>query len=162
MADDGAVAKPFGKWPGPAVVLSRGDVGAVRVPRLADFGTVGGAGSISIASGSPFIVSSAKAWYFGRDESGCSCVFEDAFRGAFGRFVASDARRGDDSLGPGKAQCGSLKVSAHSSGANFVAGPLAGGKLTLGGGPGGGGGMGYDCGRAWLCENGEIGGGPID
>ena len=93
VADEGAVAEPFGI--APAVVLSFGDDGAVRVPFIG-LGVGAGTESISMASASPSSESSVKAWYLGREASDSSCVFEvlfcgtEAFRAAFGRFVASD------------------------------------------------------------------------
>jgi hypothetical protein len=57
--------------------------------------------SISMASASPFVASSAKAWYFGREASVWVCAFgcgTEVFRPALGRFVASEARRGDVSF----------------------------------------------------------------
>ena len=59
VADDGAVAHPFGIGPGPAAVFNLGDVGAVRVPLFTGFGKGGVPESISMAS--PLPVSSVKA-----------------------------------------------------------------------------------------------------
>jgi hypothetical protein len=86
VAEEGAVADPFGMTP--AVVSGVDDA-----PE-----------SMSIASGSPFSASSVKAWYLGREASDSSCVFDElfcgteAFRAAFGLFVASDDRLCDVSF----------------------------------------------------------------
>jgi hypothetical protein len=172
VADDGAVADPLGTAPIPAAVFNLGDEGAVRVPFFAALGIGGVPESMSMASASPFTVSSENAWYFGREASAWSCVFELAFVGteaflaaAFVRFVASEARRGDVSLFCANTQCGFLNVSFQYWGLNFVVCAAASdgwGKFAFGGGPGGGGGIGYDCDCDSGCAKGDTGGGPID
>jgi len=65
VAEEGAVAEPFGVASAPAVF----NLGDVRVPFFAGFALGGGTGSISMASTSPFTGSSAKAWYLDLAES---------------------------------------------------------------------------------------------
>ena len=118
-AEEGAVAEPFGMAPTPDV-FSFGDDSAVRVPFLAGFAFDGGPESMSIASTSPLTGSSTKAWCLDLDASVDSCAFEapfcctDAFRAAFGLFVASDGRRGEVSFASVYTQFGSLNVSCQS------------------------------------------------
>jgi hypothetical protein len=75
VVEGGAVLEPFGMVPG-RVVFSFDTVGLVVEPFLSDDS---GPESISIASASPFVDSSAKAWYLGRDASDWLCALEAPF-----------------------------------------------------------------------------------
>lgn len=118
VAGEGAV---FGGTEPVLLALSfLGEDGAVfgLVAEVLAFVAGGVSESMSISSGSPD-TSSAVAWYFGRDFSGCSWVLgTDGFRGGFDLFVCSEFLRSGTSVG--NAQLGSLNVSLQTSGLNLA------------------------------------------